>query len=270
MATKHPLEIQEFDDAGQPVHYPDPSHTIVKKQKPDQPTNLIDELLPPEDVEQDKQPRKETRGRKPSLNLPTKVPLPPFKNIQKQAEQEAVLSFVAEGMKVKDAFDLAGVGYKKLDFWKRTDQKFRDDLLAAHTSFKLKHVRNIDRHSEVDWKASKFLLERKFPEEYGEKVHQKVEQVGAKEDHFSARLIQQLMGGTTTPTQDQGQQMQQPPKPVIPISSPFDWSHGTDSHLEDFENAEYEEVEYDEIDGQGLDEFENENLSEDDDAEPKS
>lgn len=191
-----------------------------------------------------------------SYNLPKVPPNPPFKNLRAKAEQEKFLGFVAEGMTEKDSMALCGISYTKVRNWKLKDKQFIKDLWMAEQSFKLKHIRNIDRHSDMDWKASKFLLERKFKDEWGEKTFTQVEQVGGdKEAKFVGNLLNQILAavsGQPTPT------LAKPPQPTLPLSDPYSWEQGTDDEDDDYiqepmdaeDPDEYETGEYSEdIDG---------------------
>jgi hypothetical protein len=51
----------------------------------------------------------------------------------------------------------------------KADAELVADVKRAEISLKLKHLQNIQRHSESDVRASQWLLARKFPLEFGEK-----------------------------------------------------------------------------------------------------
>jgi hypothetical protein len=44
------------------------------------------------------------------------------------------------------------------------------DLKKANSAFELRHVRNIQTMATDDWKASAWLLERKFPKRYSRRL----------------------------------------------------------------------------------------------------
>lgn len=171
-----------------------------------------------------------------SYNLPKKIPNEPYKNIRQKAEQEKFLGFISEGMTEKDSMHLCQISYTKVRHWKLHDKEFLKDLWMAEQSFKLQHVRNISAASERDWKASKFLLERKFPAEFGERSFQQVEQVGGdKEAKFVSNLLTQILSAVTG--QEPTATLAKPPHPVIPLSDPFTWGEGTDEDEEGAEQA---------------------------------
>jgi hypothetical protein len=51
----------------------------------------------------------------------------------------------------------------------KSDPDLVADIKRAEISLKIKHLQNIQRHSESDVRASQWLLARKFPSEFGEK-----------------------------------------------------------------------------------------------------
>lgn len=48
---------------------------------------------------------------------------------------------------------------------------FVNALLEAEASSEVFHIRNIRRHSEKDWRASAWILARKWPERWGSREH---------------------------------------------------------------------------------------------------
>jgi hypothetical protein len=61
----------------------------------------------------------------------------------------------------------AGIHYSTLARAFHADEDFAEALSNAVEVFKMTHLANIARASKKDWNASKWILERKFPEEYG-------------------------------------------------------------------------------------------------------
>ena len=64
----------------------------------------------------------------------------------------------------------AGVGYTTFRDWVRADPSLSVAIKKANTEFELRHVRNIQTISADDWKASAWLLERKFPKRYSRRL----------------------------------------------------------------------------------------------------
>lgn len=117
----------------------------------------------------------------------------PYTNMRIKKNKDDICDLIAEGCTLQQARAMIGVSQQVCDKWKREDENFCNDVMKAMEAFKLWHLRNIAKHSDTDWKASKFLLERKFPNEYGEKTFQQIEQVGEREDSFAAQLLKQLL-----------------------------------------------------------------------------
>lgn len=82
---------------------------------------------------------------------------------------EQVLEFISQGLSQGDALSIVGVAYSTWNGWMKNDPDLVADIKRAEISLKLKHLQNIQRHSESDVRASQWLLARKFPLEFGEK-----------------------------------------------------------------------------------------------------
>ena len=82
---------------------------------------------------------------------------------------EQVLDFISQGLSQTDALSLVGIAYSTWNGWMKSDPDLVADIKRAEISLKIKHLQNIQRHSESDVRASQWLLARKFPSEFGEK-----------------------------------------------------------------------------------------------------
>lgn len=148
--------------------------------------------------------------------------------ILKKQQKEAILNYVSKGLNYSDACKLTGVGYRTFVYWQQTDKDFVKDLHSALVAFKITHVENIARIAVENnqWQASKFLLQSKFKEEYGDHIYNKVEAVGQKEDSFAAKILAQLLPQTPKDKEKEEEDMQSAPKPVLP-GDPFAWEHAS-------------------------------------------
>lgn len=187
-----------------------------------------------------------------------KPPRGQFKDARKRMEQEQILALIAEGATFTHAAEMVGRSLSTADRWRNEEEWFQQDILKAMAAFKLTHIRNIARHSEMDWKASKFLLERKFPNEFGEKVFQQVEQVGQKEDSFASQLLKQLLPASVVPAVNIPSVPATPATPINP-----EWVDHIDELQVDTEDSinDYEEEQLNDYDSQsdiGDDEYEEE------------
>lgn len=78
-----------------------------------------------------------------------------------------VLAGIASGLTEQDACSVVGISRTTLWKKKKEDADFKEEVRKANVAFKLKHIQNISEHANKWWQASSWLLERKFPEEFG-------------------------------------------------------------------------------------------------------
>jgi len=86
------------------------------------------------------------------------------------AVMEKVLEFISQGLSQTDALSFVGVSYSSWNTWMKNHPELVTDIKRAEISLKVRHLQNIQRHSENDVRASQWLLARKFPSEFGEKA----------------------------------------------------------------------------------------------------
>lgn len=99
---------------------------------------------------------------------------------------DEICSYVSIGLSYTDAIRLAGIPERTFYQWKKNGEnnktpykEFLQELKKAEAAFKAVHTQRLQRAAEAGtWQASAWLLERKFPEEYGRSVH-RVEQSGS-------------------------------------------------------------------------------------------
>ena len=77
-----------------------------------------------------------------------------------------IVDAISSGLTQRDASALAGISEDTLCLWKRANSDFSEQVRCAEVHFKLKHMKNIEKASDRDWKASAWLLERKFKQEF--------------------------------------------------------------------------------------------------------
>jgi len=82
---------------------------------------------------------------------------------------EQLLGVIASGLSERDACNVVEIHRSSLYNRKKEDLDFVDRVKKSESAFKMKHVRNIADASTKTWQASAWLLERKFPEEYGDR-----------------------------------------------------------------------------------------------------
>ncbi len=84
-----------------------------------------------------------------------------------QEQWEAALQAISSGMTKKDAIALSGISEAAFYARQKEDVEFLELVKKAEISFKLRHLHNIEKHSQDNWSASAWLLERKFKQEFG-------------------------------------------------------------------------------------------------------
>lgn len=103
------------------------------------------------------------------------------KAFDKQLITDVVLNYVRSGLFIKQACLAAGISERTWREWKAKDPPLSAALKKAEAEFERTHIQNITTHAAKDWKASAWMMERKFPERYAKreapevKVRQSVE-----------------------------------------------------------------------------------------------
>lgn len=90
---------------------------------------------------------------------------------------KTIAGYIAEGLTNQDACNLACIAEVTFYDWlKRAESgeepfaEFSKAVKKAQIQFKQTHVKNVGKKSKRNWQASAWLLERKFPDEWGSKV----------------------------------------------------------------------------------------------------
>ena len=81
-----------------------------------------------------------------------------------------ILDNISKGLSEGDAAYMADIDQDTLTFWKKASPDFSDAIIKARSEFKGRNIQNIAKAGEAEWKASAWLLERKFREEFGQSV----------------------------------------------------------------------------------------------------
>lgn len=81
-----------------------------------------------------------------------------------------ILENISNGGTIGISCCAAGVSYRSFREWVQADPQLAADLKKANSAFELRHVRNIQTMATDDWKASAWLLERKFPKRYSRRL----------------------------------------------------------------------------------------------------
>lgn len=103
------------------------------------------------------------------------------KPMDKQLVTDVVLNYVRSGLFIQQACLAAGVSMRTFQEWRQKDPRLSASLKKAEAEFERVHIQNITTHAAKDWKASAWMLERKYPQRYAKreapevKVRQSVE-----------------------------------------------------------------------------------------------
>lgn len=79
-----------------------------------------------------------------------------------------ILEALGDGMTQRDASMLAGISEDTLCIWKRTNSEFSEQMCQKAIEYKQKLMKRIEKAGEKDWKATAWLLERKFKKDFSQ------------------------------------------------------------------------------------------------------
>ncbi len=83
---------------------------------------------------------------------------------------EIILDSIRRGLTQRDASALAGISEDTLSLWKRQDSDFSEQMRQKEIEFKMENIQTIVEASKKTWVASAWLLERKYPNEFTNRV----------------------------------------------------------------------------------------------------
>ena len=72
--------------------------------------------------------------------------------------RKQILEMLARGATFRLAAEAAGISPKTLERWRKRDLRFGLNCRAVRHQSLVKHIANIDRAGDRDWKASKYIL----------------------------------------------------------------------------------------------------------------
>ena len=79
---------------------------------------------------------------------------------------QIILEAIGNGMTQRDASLLACISEDTLCLWKRNNSEFSEQMGQKLIEYKQKLMKNIEKASDKDWRASAWLLERKFKKDF--------------------------------------------------------------------------------------------------------
>lgn len=111
-----------------------------------------------------------------------------------ELQKEQLLSLVAQGHKPIQAALRVGIYPSTFYSWKSKDQKFAFEIEQAMLAYRAHLLKLVQSSAEAgDWKAAKFLLERQFKDEFGEKQIVEINEAQDKKS-IVIDMINQLRG----------------------------------------------------------------------------
>lgn len=82
---------------------------------------------------------------------------------------DKVVEMMNTGLSMQDAGYIAGVSHDSIQRWRETDPEFNEACFQAKAEFKRIHLERVAEAGKKWWAASAWLLERNFPEEFGQR-----------------------------------------------------------------------------------------------------
>lgn len=77
-----------------------------------------------------------------------------------------ILDALGDGLTQRDASLLAGISEDTLCLWKRTNSEFSEQMGQKLVEYKNMLLKRIEKAGEKDWKATAWILERKFKKDW--------------------------------------------------------------------------------------------------------
>lgn len=88
---------------------------------------------------------------------------------------QKLCSYIEAGLSEVDASLLVGINPDTFYRWKREKPEFSEAIKTAHAKFKAAAIKNIYAAAKKDWKATAWLLERKYPAEFAKRENVNLE-----------------------------------------------------------------------------------------------
>lgn len=87
----------------------------------------------------------------------------------KDAVITSILHYVESGLSITDACSCSGVSRQAFYRWIKSDHRIKVRMSQAEALGRLELVKRVIRGAEMDWRASAWMLERRYPKEWGRK-----------------------------------------------------------------------------------------------------
>lgn len=89
-----------------------------------------------------------------------------------QATMQVIVEAILDGATFALAASAGRISYETFNEWRKTFPDFSEMVDSAVAESARWHLQNIKNHASEDWRASGWMLEHRFPQEYGRSVQE--------------------------------------------------------------------------------------------------
>ncbi len=116
-----------------------------------------------------------------------------------------ILEALGSGMTQRDASLLAGISEDTLCLWKRNNSEFSEQMGQKLIEHKQKLIKRIELAGEKDWKATAWILERKYKNDWSSTARYDTSDLydfppfgtrGIDHDIIAGRIVEKFMGNS--------------------------------------------------------------------------
>ena len=86
--------------------------------------------------------------------------------------EKAIVEAILDGATFTLAAAAGGISYDTFNEWRKTFPDFPEMVDAAVAESGLFHMRNIKQHAYEDWRASAWVMEHRFTDDYGKSIQE--------------------------------------------------------------------------------------------------
>ena len=85
---------------------------------------------------------------------------------------QVIVAAIRDGATFTLAAAAGGITFQTFNEWRKSFSDFSEMVDGAVAESALFHLRNIKKHADEDWRASSWIMEHRFPHEYGRSVQE--------------------------------------------------------------------------------------------------
>jgi len=79
---------------------------------------------------------------------------------------KVIIDAILDCMTYAGAADAGGISYETFNEWRKNHPEFSEAVLKANAEAKRLHLKRVNQAGKRDWRASAWMLERRWPEDY--------------------------------------------------------------------------------------------------------